>query len=80
MGRKEGREIEETEEPEEREEGREGKNFSVVVPLAIFATVVWDTVALRFGLWDFPLGSTSFWILGVPAEEYVLASGCRYLF
>lgn len=37
----------------------------------IVATIIWDSVAIRLNIWGFLKQNVSFWILGIPLEEYL---------
>jgi lycopene cyclase domain-containing protein len=39
--------------------------------MCVVATIIWDTVAIRLGIWGFLKENTSWWILGIPLEEYI---------
>ncbi|MEX2008333.1 MAG: lycopene cyclase domain-containing protein [Candidatus Spechtbacterales bacterium] len=49
------------------------KRLAVVIVLSILIGVLWDKVALHIDIWGFPDASVSFWLLGVPIEEYIFA-------
>jgi len=46
------------------------KKLLVTSLLAIFATIVWDNIAINLKIWDFPKENVIGWLLGVPIEEY----------
>ncbi|MDP2922865.1 MAG: lycopene cyclase domain-containing protein [Candidatus Omnitrophota bacterium] len=54
-----------------KEEQFDEKKYAVTLLFAVIATIVWDSVAIRAWLWRFPTEAVSFWILGIPLEEYV---------
>lgn len=41
--------------------------------IAIAAAIVWDNIAIKYRIWDFPLENVSGWFLGIPYEEYLFA-------
>lgn len=47
------------------------KKLGIVLLFCIIATIIWDTIAIRLGIWGFPDENVSFWIYGIPLEEYV---------
>ena len=54
-----------------REEQFDEQKFLVVLLISIIATILWDTIAIKFNIWGFPKESVSFWVLGIPIEEYI---------
>jgi len=54
-----------------KEEQINEKNYLIVVAFSILATIFYDAVAQSVWLWRFPSDSVSFWILGIPIEEYI---------
>lgn len=54
-----------------KEEHLDEKRLGVVLLFSIVATIIWDTIAIRLGIWGFPHEATSVWILGIPLEEYL---------
>lgn len=49
----------------------EKKKLGVILVLSLLATIVWDTVAIKTGIWGFKDENVSWWIVGVPLEEYI---------
>lgn len=54
-----------------KEEKLEEKRLFPVLALSIIAMLLWDTIAIKIGMWGFPRESVSYWILGIPIEEYI---------
>ena len=54
-----------------KEERLDEKKFLVIMAISFIATILWDTIAIKFGIWGFHRENTSIWILGVPLEEYI---------
>jgi lycopene cyclase domain-containing protein len=47
------------------------RKYFIVLAASLFGTFVWDTIGLKVGLWGFSHTSVSFWIFGIPLEEYI---------
>lgn len=54
-----------------KEERINEKKYLIVVGFSVLATIFYDTIAQTTWLWRFPNNSVSFWILGIPIEEYI---------
>jgi len=54
-----------------KEEHFDKKKYFLILVFSILATIFYDTVAQNVWLWRFPYESVSFWILGIPLEEYI---------
>ena len=55
---------------------REGEKFNkkkllIILIFSILITTLWDSIAINTGIWDFPKNAVSFWIFGIPLEEYI---------
>jgi len=49
------------------------KKYLLIIILSPIFTIIWDTTAQATWLWRFPKEAVSFWILGIPLEEYFFA-------
>ncbi|MBX4181463.1 lycopene cyclase domain-containing protein [Candidatus Parcubacteria bacterium] len=43
----------------------------LILVLSLIATIVWDTVAIKTGIWGFLDANVSWRIIGIPIEEYI---------
>ncbi len=54
-----------------KEERLDEKRYFFILGCSIFATIFYDIMAQNVWLWRFPKESVSFWIFGIPLEEYI---------
>lgn len=56
-----------------KESDLDRKKILVISVIAIILGLIWDHVAIRLQIWDFPKENVTGWFLGIPIEEYVFA-------
>lgn len=49
------------------------KKLAVISGIGVLMGIIWDTIAIRMNIWNFPKESVIGWLLGIPIEEYVFA-------